>query len=323
MAKCFSPLSFYGRVVLLASYTGANQGDNLAQTIADIAKRNVIAPTEEVKSEKLGISQHLTIFHSSRDGFLKNIFKLFQPTYKKCQEVIAERLHTREMEAMTSIAKDLQKKALLPESIGFEETKEFLRLCKDDPREKILFLVASHDENGGLNPYNYMQLNGALASYYDFKYKVVANVEEICQEIKDAAAMGNLKHVILNAHGKPVGICLSGDCRYMHQWMHKDQQKDWKKCFEGINPTGKMVMLGCKTGNSEEDAAKETIAGLIAEVAKRTIVAPTEVVYPEYLELVNTENMEIYHPSETDSFSYYWKLITFQKPDNIFKNFNP
>src|SRR5262249_39265662 len=141
-----------------------------------------------------------------------------------------------------------------------------------------------------------------------------------CQQVKEAAAMGTLKYVILNAHGKTTGVCLAGECKYMHQWMHIDQRKDWKKCFEGIDPKGKLVMLGCKTGKSDDDSTKETIAGLVAEVAERTIVAPNEIVYPEFLELVSKENMEIYHPS---AVNYLWKRMTFQKPDNIFKKFNP
>jgi hypothetical protein len=311
-----------GRITLISSLTGAGSYP-LAQKIADIAEREVIAPGEMVTPEKLSFSEghFLKIFHPSAQDRRINAFKLFRPSIAaECQKVEESALHPREKAAAELVLKTLQEKGLLQANgFGFEQWKQFLQFCKG-AKEKVLFLSAAYDPTGTLEPSKYQEFLGQVAALYDFKFKVFNNNEEICREIQQAAQYGNVEYAFLNAYGGPEGFCIAENCDLIDNWIHTNEPKDWKKCFTGMKDEAKLIFLTSGSGDIEGRSVNETIAGLIAEIAQKTVIAPSEDLIPEKITLQDRGNMDIYHPSASQGF---WDWITFQKPENIFKKFNP
>jgi hypothetical protein len=324
LKNCFSGISPSGQIVLFAPYTGANGTESLAQKIADVAKRHVIAPSEAVDPSWVSFSKgnFLTIHHTSKEGWFKNAFKWFAPRYTECQTIHENKLHPREKEAADVLLKSFQEKGLLPATAGFEEAKQFLQLCTSE-QEKVLFLSAKPDKDrdpsksGALNASNYKEFLSVLAYTYDLRFKVINSYEDICIEIKKAAKRGIVKYVIINAHGEKTAYCVRGYCEEDDDWVAVKTPKDWDKCFEGIKD--RLVLLTCSSGKTE-GCEKATIARLIAEIAKKTVIAPTEDLFAEKIELRDAQEMDVYHPSADHSF---WNRITFQEPKNVFKKFNP
>lgn len=323
LKACFSPLSPHGKIILFSAETGLKHQGNLAQKIANAAKRVVIAPSESISSSEVSAfrAYHLTLFHPSKDDNSKNAFKVFQPIYQKCKGVFEDKLHPREKKAAEVITKHFGK-SYLSEPVDFLEYQEHLRLCKDDPKPKLLVLSASHDSvKNALDPSSRQEVYGELAEHYDFMYKVISTPQELCQQIKEASQVGNLKHIIIDAHGNPNGVCLKSECAKMHDWVHIRNSQEWKKCLQEIDLDGKLVLFSCNAGNSiHPEFEKDTIAELFAKLAKKTVLAPDELFYGARVKVENKENMELYHPSEKN---WFWDMITFKKPDNTIKKFNP
>ena len=319
IAKYFAPLDPHGRIVLLTPLAGAAvDGDptnNIAQKIANLAKREVIAPTETIYSSHVTVSlgNHLEIYHPSRLG--GNIFKLFRPAYNDCEKVFQSNLHPKEIKAIEVIGKNLLKKSLIYDPSDFEITKNFVRFCKDDPKQKLLVFYSDHDPNGVFDPAVLEDLYGTLADHFDFKFKVVSTHQQIGEEINNPYANGNPMYIVLSWHGEEKGFCYAGDCSDTKDWIHVTNVGQWGPSFMGGNPKAKIFSLGCNGANSDKIPQQETIAAVVSEVSKKTMVASKEEVYPGYIEIISKDELKLYHPSEK---YYFFKKITFQKPDNTF-----
>ena len=166
--ECFSPLSPHGKIILFSSETGASHKDNLAQKIANEAKRTVIAPSELIYCEHVSAFHvyQLTLFHRSTNGLLKNAFKVFHPVYQKYKKVFEDKLHQREKEAAEGITKHFKGKSWLPVPASFQESQEHLRFCKDNPRPKLLFFSGLADYKNALDPSDHQELSSLLAEHY-------------------------------------------------------------------------------------------------------------------------------------------------------------
>lgn len=320
-ANCFKGLDPSGRIVLLSGLSGSPEGgdpkNNIAQKMATLAKREVIAATEMVYPKKMGISSYdqLRIFHPSAHKSSVNIFKLFRPVYQRCEKVFENLLHQREKEALDAISKNWVQKGLKSSAAGFEETQEYVRFCGDDPKKKVLFLTAHADHNGGLNPAFIAEVLGALADHYDIKFKVVSKYDQVCEEIKAAAETGNLENVIIHSHGTATGMQLSDNNIDIENWIAINSQ-NISKCFSGINPEGRIVLMSCRVGQPQQANARDNIAKKIADLSRRTVIAPDELHYSSEAKITKKEPLELYHKNQQGMIE-----CLFVKPHNIYKKF--
>jgi hypothetical protein len=130
----------------------------------------------------------------------------------------------------------------------FEKTvkgigEHFLHLDPSDPRPKVLWLVASYDDNGALNPRDNFEHLYRLHDLTDVKYQVIKHSEELCNAIQAARKVGNLQSVILNAHGSPFSIVLS------LQHSISILQSLPQDCFAGMPEDAKIFLASCSGGS--------------------------------------------------------------------------
>lgn len=124
-----------------------------------------------------------------------------------------------------------------------EVRDELLRLNINDPREKLLYFRAARDGNGALNPKSSPQILNPLYNKFDMKYRVVQSYDEICEEIQEAAKIGKLTTVIIDAHGSPEGIYLSEN-----KGIHRFALYSSPSCFAGLDPSATIFLFACCTG---------------------------------------------------------------------------
>ena len=102
-----------------------------------------------------------------------------------------------------------------------------------------------------------------LAGEYDLKYVQIDTFEELCSEIHAASQMGKVQAVIIDAHGFPWAIHLSGNT-YLTVF------DDYQSCFNSLDPSAPIVLMSCSTA-----AGSESIAKFIADNGLRSVTAPT------------------------------------------------
>jgi len=316
--NCFKGLHPSGKIILLGSYMGrpkeGNPKDNIAQKTATLAQRTVIAPIDMTYSGYTKIIDALDaeIFHPS--DFIwktKNIFKVFHPIYENCINVFKDKIHEREQLAIETIKNETLQKSTLLRSTEFEDLQDILRLCKDDPRQKFLFLSMESDAKGqyALSPERNPEFFEKLSKNYDFKFKVVKSYDELCQEVKEASKTGKLLNVVINGHGNPEGIHISGDSKILDAWVHK--KRNLAKCFNSLDPSAKITLFVCSAGEPQNGNPNDNIAGEIMKNTQNTVVASTEKSRSDWRRIVSIDPFEITHPSKNDPQA------------NIYKKFSP
>ena len=328
--KCFKGLDPSGRIILLGAASGAplngNEKESIAQKIATGSKRNVIAPTEPSSAEKVELAniEDFEFFHRSKksfnlQNFLKfvfhpskdisaknNIFKLFYPLYKNCLKAQKNKLHPREQKAIEVIKTSTLAKSILIQPIdNFHTSLEF---CKEDPKQKFLYLSMEKDSNGALDPKWNPKLFNTLSKNYDLKFKVVSSFDEICKEFAEAAKAGEFIHVVIDGHGNVEGVHISG-FNHLNNYIHKG--KDLSKCFKGLNSSGKITVLACNAALPKNGDPEEIFAKNLARATQRTVTAANEDSFLAKVEITSIKPFEISHPSKKDANK------------NIYKNFKP
>jgi len=315
--NCFKGLHTSGKIILLGGYMGApkkgNPKNNIAQKMATLAQRTVIAAIDMTYAGYTKIIDALDaeIFHPS--GFIwktKNIFKVFHPIYENCINVFKDKIHQREQLAIETIKNETLQKSTLLQSTEFEDLQDILRLCKDDPRQKFLFLSMESDAEGqyALSPERNPEFFETLSKNYDFKFKVIKSYDELCQEIREASKMGKLLNLVIDGHGNPNSIHISGE-KTWNNYLHKN--RDLAKCFNSLDPSSKITLLACETGKPQNGNPNDNIAGDIAKNAKLILFAPNEKTKAIDTKITSIEPFEISHPSKMNP------------NENIFKKFNP
>lgn len=316
--ECFKGLDPSGRITLLTSFAGApnEKGDpkeNIAQKIATAAKRTVVAPTQSwVFTGGMPQVEDFEVFDTASSNFLdiifrtgKNAYKIFHPVYKNCVDVFKDKIHSREQATVDVVKDELSKKSTLVQPEEFDDLQDLLRFCKDDPKQKFLYLSMEADHNGASHPKHLSEILERLSKEYDLKFKTVKSYEELCNEIKEATKIGQLMNIVIHGHGFPGGIHISGDSvdenRYMIEknWIH--MKRDLAKCFEGAD-LSKITLFSCNTSAPLFGNVNENIANSIADATKNTVVAPVEKVWPKRIKLVSLDPFEVTHPSQCDKY---------------------
>jgi hypothetical protein len=328
-ASCFSGLEPSGKIILHSCYVGAPQQndslDNLAQTIADKAKIPVIAAKsstvfnnyydyEHTKISSLDpfMISHTSDFHPTKDLVGLNIYRTFIPRYKNCPTVQPNKLHDREMLAIDAINDDLKQKNLETFTPIWERSQDYVRLCAEDPKNKLLFLSAGHDPFGLAHPKINPSFLSSLNDKFDFQYKLISSYKEMCKVIDAASKIGNLFHVIIEGQG-----ILSSDkmtSKGLVLWRKEDvfdssnpvneelftlKNTDIKSCFSGLNPSGSVVLLSDFAGGPRKDF-QQSFAQKLSDVINQVIIAPISV-SPQVRSIPSFDPFEIFTPSENDA----------------------
>ena len=208
ISDCLSMLPKSTRIILAGGESGApRQNDplnNLAQEIATLVKRTVIAPIGLMNPRKLQVTSVMPfmIHHPNPQSNSGNIFRIFNPLSSNGKLVQAD-LHPREKEALDVIKSHLVAKHFLSESAGFVEMEEFLRFSETDLRDKFLYVSANWDFANSLSPWNDKKGLGEKVEKYDLAYRVVHSKEQICNLIQEVTKFWKLAGIHLVAHGKP------------------------------------------------------------------------------------------------------------------------
>lgn len=331
--KCFEGLDLAGRVILLGANSGAPQnGDernNIAQKIANGARRSVIAPIEYsservelVKSDDFEVFDRSTKYLGIKNAFKSvffpkgdpsvesNLFKIFYPFYKNCQSFPKDRIiHPREkiVQDMITASRTAKTSSYLIQPTDSTNPHDALSFCEDDPGQQFLFLSMESDYNGGLNPELSPALFKEISRGYDFKFKVVDSYEKICNEFKEAAKTGKLAHVIINGHGnKNQGIHISGE-NFLENYLHTG--RDLAKCMSGLIPSGKVTFISCNTAEPCNENPDGTYAKSVAKTIQREVIAPDNKSYAHKIEITSVVPFKIKHPVKNDPNGNLYKTF--------------
>jgi hypothetical protein len=327
-SSCFSGLASHGKVILFSCSVGAshnnNPFDNIAQKIADDAKRQVIAPTKTFYSDFFHLSptdaDQLLVYHPENIKLPavallnSNLMQVFEPKYNDCTKLEEGDIKDREKKAAIAIRDNLLSKSLLHPETPFQATREYLRFCKDDPKEKFLFLSAQYDDSGKhssfFDPQNSASMLGMLSQRFDISYQVVGSVQELCDALSKAAKMGPLTGVMIqgmregNGYSSfaPNGVVLSNANNHteiLDENMPSEYaNKASTKCFSWIKKSGTIIFLGSFLGRNEpKDPTFRSVAQHIANKNKRTVVASKCPVYAESIRVTSLNPLELMHPS--------------------------
>ena len=303
--NCFSGLDVSGKIVLLSPKAGEPQEDdlknNIAQKIATAAKRTVIAATEKMiqilNKPKILNLDDFEIYLSTNLLFEgKNVFKIFHPIYENCINIFKNKIHAREQLLLETIKDETLAKSYLNPSTEFEDLQDLLRLCDEDPRQKFLYLSMEADHNGALNPSSNPQLFEVLSKNYDFKYKVIKSYDELCSEIREAARSGELINIVINGHGNPGGIHISGE----NNWDNyiSIYKKDLARCFKDAD-LSKITLFSCNVSAPLNGDVKNNFSNKLAEI-KNEVKASPEYFYLNKVKLTSINPFEFTHPSQCD-----------------------
>ncbi len=332
--KCFSGLQANGKIILLSCSTGEsnnnnNPFDNIAQKMSDSAKRVVIAPIDDVAGR-------LTNFLSVEDGVLyhpesllysylpfynTNLFTAFRPNFKKCTNKIdINSLHQREISAIDTIRNNLIGKSLLHKDEPIDRATEYLKLCKEDPRDKVLVLSADYDknENGALQPKLSSKIFSVFADRFDLQYKVVKTLDDICLQINQAARFGKIITLFIQAYGTPTdGMIISKDLNGNESRIKSSD--DYSKCFSKVAKDGTIVLQGSSLGQNGSHVGN--IAQKISDGSQRTVLATTCRIDPKDTTIQSINPLLL----KNSGFSHWgnlWERCP-ENNDNNFKIFNP
>ena len=329
-SKCFSGIQPNGKVLLLSCSTGKERNNdpfnNIAQKMADDSKRTIVAPTNDAYPVYTNIlsTDDGVLYHPENRLFSflpfynTNLFASFRPNFKKCfPEIDQNKIHPRELAAIAAIKSDLLAKSLLHKNEPVDKIEKYLQICKDDPRAKVLFFSAEYDKNRVLEPDRNSKILSVLADRFDLRYKVVKSLNEICQAIDEAAKLGKVITVLIQAYGTWTdGMILSKDSNNENRIKASD---NFSHCFSGIEDDGSIVLMGGALGQNAAD--KDNIAEKISNDSKRTVLATTCLIYPSRTTIQSINPLMLMHPA----YSSIMNLVYERCPENNknhFKTFN-
>jgi hypothetical protein len=218
----------------------------------------VIAPTDSsysiltsFLSDDDVVLYHPENLYSFLPFFNTNLFTSFRPTFKRCYPKIDEKKLTRR-ESLTkdAIKTELIAKSLLHKEIRNSFSNQFLQICKDDPRDKVLYFSAQYDKNQALRSSSNDKLLALLADGFDLMFKEVSLFDEICDTINSVARFDReVSVVIIQAHGKPEnGMILSINPDGSEEKI--DVSSAFKKCFANVEENGTIIPMGAAIGQS-------------------------------------------------------------------------
>jgi hypothetical protein len=322
---CFSGLKPYGKILLM-SCSAAKGTNHIAQKLAEGAKRTVIAPrdllypafTSVLSADEAVLYHPENRLYSFLPFYNVNLFTTIRPTFKNCSRIDIKNTHPRESEAAQIIKDDLVSKSLLQHNSS-NLGEEYLELCKDDPRDKFLFLSGEFDKNGASNPVEITNILSVFGNKFDLQYKVVKSFKEICQEISKAAKMGKLNTVMIQAHGNSThGMVLSRVNADNENRMSPNEA--FAPCFSGIEKEGTIIFMGSSLG--KQNIQNETVAQKIADKVQRTVIATSCHVYPNDVRVQSINPLLIAHEGYSRLMNYVYHKCT-DNGDNLFKTFTP
>ena len=211
--------------------------------------------------------------------------------------------------------------------VDFSSAQEWLRFREDDRRSKLLYVVAKYDPSRGLFPGNQSQLLLPLSKAYDIKYVVVRKFGENCNEIDPASQTGKVAHLIIDGHGDQKHIYLDFHTGFftLNNWDLISRKSSFSECFSRIAPEGKILLLSCNAGKSQNGDPYNNIASTIAIKTMRTVIASTDLVYGSRVSVSSTQELNLDH----DNYNpfYFWgnyPVVTAYGPMNAhFRSFYP
>lgn len=332
--SCFSALAPHGQISLFSCSTGKEDDvgyplKNIAQKIANSVQRTVVAPVDllyPVFTSVLNPEQSVFFHPYNRfAGLLPfynyNLFKPFHPAFNKCTPIVPEDLHNREIEAGKAIYQELLKNHLISDS-AMNIPQQYLQHCRDNPKEKFLFLSALDDDNCRLHPIPITQSLSGLAHRFDFKYKVVRTYEEVCSEIQKASQRAPLKGVILHGTSYPnQPMKLSTDPSNTKS-EHLNQSATIEmlaSCISNIDRNGAFVFLGGSIGalpphkevntdsifSFKAKAQLTSLAQQIKELSQRTILASVCKIYGNDIYLQSADPLILHSPAYSFALKYW------------------
>ncbi len=181
-----------------------------------------------------------------------------------------------------------------------KESLEVLRFRKDDPREKVLYIVSEVSSLYSkiiLNPLGKWgvgrHLVPKLFEKYDLRYQYASNYESLCQAIESAVKTGPLAAIYIDGHGSPESIELGDDSdERIYVFDH------FPDCFSNLKNDGKIVLISCETGNYFSSSSYSLLAKRMSRMLDRIVIAPTESIYGSQIDLL--PDGSVYHPQKND-----------------------
>ncbi len=155
--------------------------------------------------------------------------------------------------------------------------KDMLQFDWRDPRNKVLFLSGDENPNSAFLPSTNQKIFGQLNDFFDVKYQMIRFPQQICGEIWEGAAAGNLIGLILRAHGTSDDMNIAGGFEGDAGILSRNTTWPYL-CFEGLSKHAKIILDSCSTGKNADG-----IGQYIADVSQRLTYAPTEDIYPHSL----------------------------------------
>jgi hypothetical protein len=217
-ARCFSGVKPNGKILLMSCSTGGMKNigtredpikngrpfDNYAQKMANAAKRVFIAPKDlaSTATSLLNENDDVGFYEPESKGwslygfnpfYNTNLYEAFRPNFKQCSpEIDKTKIHEHELSVLDVIREDLIKKSLLHEQEPPDRANEYLQLCKDDEREKVIVLSAQYDKNGALNPSLHTKILSLFADRFDLLYQKIESYKDICKAVENGKKFGKV-----------------------------------------------------------------------------------------------------------------------------------
>ena len=203
---------------------------------------------------------------------------------------------------------------------GFKLNPEYLRFDTNDLRPKGLVITAHYEQNGVLNPRFIAPLVNELSKELDDKFVVARTVQNLCKYIEEAGKLANdansnqLKRVVIFAQGNSENVAIE---EAGTEKGTLNAQTNFESCFDGLDPSGRIILLSSKTGESGSSIAQK-----MATKAKREVVAPVEEFYPSKLSVSYSDKLQAFHPSQASVFQNIFKLFrpVYEKCTQVYEN---
>jgi len=260
-----------------------------------------------------------------------------------CPDINISNIHPREKDVVDTIFKTNHKFMSMFSSFKWEESQKYLRFDINGPKKKFFYAAAESDYNGALAPHLAYHLLRDFSSDLDFRYEVIRKFKHLCRSIRNGALTGDIKGLVIDAHGSEDGILLDKSpwTTFLDQYI--DASSDFAECFSHLHPNANIFLFSCSTGKPKKrffDLIVEKITGIerkedpfnniaqiISDKAKRVVFAPTDEVTSFYTEYISKDGSSVYHPLDLFIRSegqpiFVNPLSSFFQP-NLYQAFRP